>query len=224
MVGQHPNHGDAFGLKCRAAHPQPRPEDCGGGLPPEQPASWIAYPLRRTASGGYAPRVLSRQDFEALLARCEKNLRSQRRRCKAAPTEALQQELALLTRRVGQLRLADRFYLTTLTSGPRDDLDVLQALLPGVRALPLAWICHIGVALSRIAEGVWLVLVVKGAFAVVEGLLPGVPDVAAMRFHAFEATTTGATVEEALASAKRAVIDQIEAHQSAIEAAGSSRR
>jgi hypothetical protein len=162
--------------------------------------------------------MLSRNDFEAVLARVEKDLRSKRRRCKAAPTEALEQEVALLSQQAARLRVVDKFYLSFLLSGPSEDLQALRAHLPRLRSLPLAWLWLIGVDITRVPEGVRLLLTVKGAFEGKPGLLPGVADVLAMRFDAFEATATGANVDEALASAERGMTDQLRAHPRAAAA------
>lgn len=72
--------------------------------------------------------VLSRADFEALLARSERALRSKKRRLKTAPTAALEQEVDLLARQVKQMRFMDRFYLTSLRTGPRTGVIVEDAL------------------------------------------------------------------------------------------------
>ena len=156
--------------------------------------------------------MLSRNDFEVLLARVEKDLRSKKRRCKAAPTEALEQEVALLSQQASQLRVVDKFYLAFLLSGPSDDLGALRAQLPRLRSLPLAWLWLIGVDISRVPEGVRLLLTAKGAFETKPGLLPGVADVLAMRFDTFEATATGLSVDAALARAERVMIEQLQAH------------
>lgn len=162
--------------------------------------------------------MLSRKDFEALLARVEKDLRSKKRRCKAAPTEALAQEVALLSQQASQLRVVDKFYLSFLLSGASEDLEVLRAHLPRLRSLPLAWLWLIGVDITRVPEGVRLLLTVKGSFETKPGLLPGVADVLAMRFDTFEATATGPSVDEALASAERVMIEQLQAHPRAVGA------
>jgi hypothetical protein len=158
--------------------------------------------------------VLPRADFEALLARSERELRSKKRRLKTAPTPALEQEVDLLARQVKQMRFMDRFYPSSLRSGPRELLDTVAPLLPRLHALPFAWLMRVGIDLTRTAEGVSLYLKVEGSFRVEPGLVPGVPDVLAMRFYDFDTNASGATVEEAFDAAERHVVEQMSKHPS----------
>lgn len=156
--------------------------------------------------------MLPRNDFDALVARVEKDLHGRKRRCGAWPTEALEQEVAPRSQQASPLRVVDEFYLPSLLSGRSDDLEVLRAHLPRLRSLPLAWLWLIGGDISRGLAGVRLLLMVKWSFGTRPGLLPGVADVLVMRLDTFEATATGLSVDEAPTCAERVMIEPSQAH------------
>jgi hypothetical protein len=158
------------------------------------------------------PKVLPYKDLVALLAAHEKELRTKKRRLKTAPTDALQQEVELLTRQVQQMRNQSKFYLKQLVSGPREDLDALDLLLPRLCTLPFAWLFYIGVDVKRTPESVDLFLAATGSFALAPGLLPNMIDVLAMQFHRFEAKATHETLDGALSLAEKQIAEQMAKH------------